>query len=61
MVPVLADATGGSSSIAITSDMVKPLADAVTSNVGQILPVGITIMGVMLGVTLIPKIIYKFF
>lgn len=47
--------------IAITSDMVQPLASAVTANVGQILPVGITIMGVMLGVTLIPKIIYKFF
>lgn len=47
--------------ISITTDMMAPLAAAVTGNVGNILPTGITIMGVMIGVKLIPAIIYKFF
>lgn len=45
----------------ITAEMLKPLADAVSSNVGVILPVGIGIMGLMLGIGVIPKILYKFF
>lgn len=47
--------------VAITSEMVKPLLTAVTSNVSVILPIGIGIMGVMLGISIIPKIVYRFF
>ena len=36
------------------------LATAVTTAITDIAPVGITILGAMIGVSLIPKIIYKF-
>lgn len=44
----------------LTSGMLKPITDALTSNMGILLPVGITIMGVLIGVSLIPRIVYKF-
>lgn len=44
----------------ITADMIKPIVTIVTSNIATILPVGITIMGAIIGVALIPRIIYKF-
>lgn len=47
--------------VTLTADMFKPLTDAITSNLGVLLPVGITIMGIMIGVSLIPRIVYKFF
>lgn len=36
------------------------LATAVTDAIADIVPVGLTIMGAMIGVTMIPKIIYRF-
>lgn len=36
------------------------LATAVTSAIADILPVGLTILGAMIGVSMIPRIIYKF-
>lgn len=47
-------------SIAITSDMLQPITDAVVNNLNVLLPVGISIMGIMIGVSLIPRIVYKF-
>lgn len=47
-------------SVAITADMLQPITNALTSNLSVILPVGISIMGIMIGVGLIPRIIYKF-
>lgn len=47
-------------SVAITADMIAPITEALTGNLGVLLPVGVTIMGVMIGVSLIPRIIYKF-
>lgn len=44
----------------ITSTMLQPITEALTTNLGVLLPVGITIMGVMIGVSLIPRIVYKF-
>lgn len=44
----------------ITAEMLKPITDALTSNLGVILPVGMTVMGTMIGVSLIPRLIYKF-
>jgi len=45
----------------ITSDMIQPVVNAITQNLGVLLPVGISIMAIMIGVHLIPRIIYKFF
>jgi hypothetical protein len=48
-------------SVVVTTEMLEPITAAITSNLQVLLPVGISIMGVMLGVALIPRIIYKFF
>lgn len=45
----------------ITAEMLQPITDAITGNLETLLPIGITIMGIMIGVSLIPRIIYKFF
>lgn len=45
----------------VTSAMLEPITNSITSNLTTLLPVGITIMAVMIGVSLIPRIIYKFF
>lgn len=47
-------------SAVITTAMLTPLTTMISSNVGVILPVGITIMGLLIGVGLIPRLIYKF-
>lgn len=44
----------------ITAEMLEPIVTAITTNVTALVPVGLTIMGVMVGVGLIPRIIYKF-
>ena len=53
-------ATGTTPAIAITSDQLQPIVDTLTANLNVLLPVGITIMGIMIGVSLIPRIVYKF-
>ena len=45
----------------VTAEQMTPITTTLTDNLGVLLPVGITIMGVMIGVALIPRIIYKFF
>lgn len=47
--------------VSVTSVMLEPITTAVTGNLDVLLPVGIGIMGIMLGVSLIPRIVYKFF
>lgn len=49
------------SAVVITSEMLAPLTAAITNNLAVLLPVGIGIMAVMIGVSIIPRIIYKFF
>lgn len=44
----------------ITADMLQPITEAVTSNLTALTPVGIGIMSLMVGVGLIPRIVYKF-
>lgn len=46
--------------IAITTDMLKPLVDGVISNVGVILPVGIGLFAILLGIRLIPSVVSRF-
>ena len=45
----------------VSAEMLEPITNAVTSNLGVLLPVGIGIMAIMIGVALIPRIIWKFF
>lgn len=44
----------------LTTEMLSPITSSINSDLGVLLPVGITIMGIMIGVSLIPRIIYKF-
>lgn len=44
----------------ITADMLTPITTALTDNLDVLVPVGISIMGAMIGVGLIPRIVYKF-
>ena len=48
-------------SLVLNSDMFTSLVNAITTNLGVLLPIGLTIMGIMICVALIPRIIYKFF
>lgn len=44
----------------VTTEMLKPITDNISANLGVILPVGMGIMGTFIGIKLIPKLIYKF-
>lgn len=44
----------------IDAGMLAPITTTLTSNLEVLLPVGIGIMGIMIGVSLIPRIVYKF-
>lgn len=44
----------------LTSTQLAPITTALTDNLDVLLPVGIGIMAVMIGVSLIPRIVYKF-
>jgi hypothetical protein len=44
----------------LTADMLAPITTALESNLTVLVPVGIGIMGTMIGVGLIPRIVYKF-
>jgi hypothetical protein len=50
----------GTPSAAITEEMLQPLIDGVTANVAVILPVGLSLFAIFLGIALIPKLIAKF-
>ena len=47
--------------VTVTSAMLAPIVSSITGNVAVLLPVGLTIMAILIGVSLIPRIIYKFF
>lgn len=44
----------------VTAEMLAPITTTLNDNLGVLLPIGISIMGVMIGVSLIPRIVYKF-
>ena len=44
----------------IDATLVKPVTDAISSGLTTLVPIGLTIMGTMIGIGLIPRIIYKF-
>lgn len=45
---------------AITAELVKPITDAISSGLTTLVPVGIGVMATFVGISLIPRIIYKF-
>lgn len=45
----------------LTPNMLEPLVETVTANAAVLLPVGLTIMGIFVAISLIPKIFYRFF
>lgn len=53
-------ALDAATSAVITSEMMQPLIDTINANTGVLLPVGITCLGIMVGISLIPRIVYKF-
>lgn len=44
----------------VTAEMLAPITETLTSNLNVLVPIGIGIMGTMIGVGLIPRIVYKF-
>lgn len=44
----------------LSPEMLAPITEAVTQNLTLLVPVGIGIMGTMVGISLIPRIVYKF-
>lgn len=44
----------------ITADMIAPITEAINSALTVLVPAGLGVMGTMVGVGLIPRIIYKF-
>ena len=48
------------SALVLESSQFTGLTDTITSNLDVLIPVGLTIMGIMIAVSLIPRIVYKF-
>ena len=44
----------------ISTEMLQPIVTGLTGNLEVILPIGMSIMATMIGVSLIPRLIYKF-
>lgn len=45
----------------ITADLIQPVVQAVTNNITAIVPAGLSILALSLGVAAVPKVIKKFF
>ena len=44
----------------ITAELVQPITDAISSGLTTLVPIGLGIMATFIGISLIPRIIYKF-
>lgn len=44
----------------ITSELIKPIETAISSGLTTLVPIGIGIMAAFIGISLIPRIIYRF-
>ncbi len=45
----------------ITQELINPVVEAVTNNITAVIPAGLSILALSLGVTAVPKILRKFF
>ena len=50
----------GVANFVITNDMVAPITTAINSGLEVLVPIGIAIMATMIGIALIPRVIYRF-
>ena len=48
------------SAFQITSEAIRPITEAIQSGLTVLVPVGLGIMATFVGISLIPRIIYKF-
>lgn len=44
----------------ITAEMIEPIETAISSGLTTLVPVGIGLMATFIGISLIPRVIYKF-
>lgn len=44
----------------ITSELVAPITTAISSGLTTLVPIGIGIMATFIGISLIPRVVYKF-
>lgn len=62
-VPAFASGSGGSVSlptISITTEMLRPVVEGVIANISAVLPVGLSLFVVFLGVRIVPGLISRF-
>lgn len=45
---------------AVTTAMLEPIVEMVTANIAVIMPIGLTLFGIMVGVGLVPRLISRF-
>ena len=57
---VSAFAEGSSGAFVVTSDMIAPIQTSISSGLTVLVPIGIGLMATMVGISLIPRVIYKF-
>lgn len=53
-----ADSTG--MTFTITTEMLTPVTSAISSGLNVLVPIGLGVMAAMIGISLIPRVIYKF-
>lgn len=53
-------ASSSTTGFQITESLVAPIKNAIDSGLSTLVPIGIGVMSVMIGISLIPRIIYKF-
>lgn len=51
----------GTGAVVITTDMLQPVINSITGNLEVLLVAGLSILAVMVGVRLIPRVIWRFF
>ena len=44
----------------VTSQLVQPIVNAINSGLTTLVPIGLGIMATFIGISLIPRVIYKF-
>jgi|GEM_PF-6855192 len=45
--------------VAITTSMLEPVIDTVVDNIAVVLPIGVVLFGIMLGISMVPKILKR--
>lgn len=46
--------------VAITTEMLEPVVDMIISNIAVVMPIGLTLFGIMAGIAIVPRLIRAF-